>query len=852
MATPAGCSSISDDDGNLLFYTNGATVWNSAHQIMQNGNGLSGMPELTQTSVIIPHPDNPNLYYLFTIRKENGNTFEKGVYYSTIEFSSTYPLGHVTDKNIHLVNEATERITAGYIPQANTYKVITFSKEPYTIVFGQAPPENPEIDTISFFDVTSSGVSVSSTVTVDHPAVSYVGAMKLSPNGQYLAIADNGQSRIFIYNMDLASESVVYDSYIFTGLFGAPNIYPYGVAFSPNSQVLYFSSHFGNSSSIYKYNLNSTADVNDKIYVGSVLPYLQGSLQLAMDGRIYIANYNQDGTSVGQLSVINDPNAPGADCGFEPNGIALSPNGSYKGLPNFVQTFFENQILTDNQCVSDTFDFELKAYGPIDSVTWNFGDGNTATTLNPTHQYLTAGTYVVKATINVYGKSIDVYKQVEAYPLPNVANSLTITQCDTDSDGIAFFNLYEYESRIDNSDTQDFELSFYHSYQDALNETDALPTPESYENTTNPEQIFTKIVSPNGCISIRDFFIESSYNYLGGIPPMYACEGSDGVLGDNKGRFSPMDQVDTIRTLFGLPDSTLLTFYASLEDAQTMSNPISHTYVSASSTLWVRVEGTDGSCGGIGTFQLVVTSNFNLDLEDEYVICHPSMQPPLLLDGGMGNQNWEWLDASGTVLSNQRFFMPTQAGTYTLRVFKTEYGTTCSAEKSFTVTNSGIPTFQTLEGKNRTIQVVIAGESSYEFSLDGSIYYGQGTAHTFTNVEAGTYTVYVRDQNNCEPPISQEVSLIGLPLYFTPNGDGFNDTWQIKGLSSTLYKAADIWIFDRYGKILKTMDLLSNDTGWDGTLNGQTLMTSDYWYKATLIDQNMNQTVITGHFTLKR
>lgn len=850
MLAPAGCSSISDNDGNLLFYTNGATVWNSNHQIMENGSGLSGLTDQTQTSIIIPNPENEALYYLFSIRKDSGNTFEKGVYYSTIEFSTTHPLGHITEKNIHLVNESSERITAIYIPELNYYKVITFSREPYIFVFGVPLPEDEPIDTFSFFNVTQNGVTISSTVTTNIPAISMAGAMKVSPNGEHLAIADNEKNRIYLYDIDAQSESIQYSTHIFTGLFGAPEIFSYGLEFSPDSQILYYSSFKDNSSAIFKYIINSQEVINDKIFVGSSLQHMVGSLQLAIDGKIYISNYSTNDTNIDKISVINKPNEPSAECGFESLNIDVSPKFSKKGLPNFVQTFFENRIIAEEQCVSEIFSFDLNAYGPIESVVWEFGDGNVSNDINPSHQYLNDGIYTVKATIIVYGKTIELYKQLEVYPLPIVTDGLTITQCDTDSDGISYFNLYDFANQIENNNEQDFELSFYHSYDDALNESSPIENPEIYQNLSNPEQIFTKIISPRGCVTIGNFFIESSYAYLGDIDAIYACEGSDGIFENSIGKFVLSNKIEEIRALFSIPESSIITFYQSLQDAQTMTNSLRNNIDTASTSIWVTISNVDGTCGGIGSFNLIVTSNIYIDIEDQYVLCHESMQPPLVLDGGISNHNWEWRDNNDTILSNQRLFTVHEPGNYSLTAYKTEYGIECSRVKTFNVAQSGIPTFNEVIARDYQIEIDINGNSSYEYSLDGSNYFGQGTKHTFTNVNAGIYTVYVRDQENCEPPINKTISLIGIPKFFTPNGDGKNDSWKIEGVSNALYQSLEVWIFDRYGKSLVFMDLNTNNQGWDGTFNGQTLTTTDYWFKAILTDQQLNKLVFAGHFSL--
>jgi len=71
LVSEAGCSAISDSLGNILFYSNGNMVWDKSHNVMSNGTGLAGTHDAAQSSIIIAHPFNRNIYYLFTI---NSNT----------------------------------------------------------------------------------------------------------------------------------------------------------------------------------------------------------------------------------------------------------------------------------------------------------------------------------------------------------------------------------------------------------------------------------------------------------------------------------------------------------------------------------------------------------------------------------------------------------------------------------------------------------------------------------------------------------------------------------------------------------------------------------------------------------
>jgi gliding motility-associated-like protein len=133
------------------------------------------------------------------------------------------------------------------------------------------------------------------------------------------------------------------------------------------------------------------------------------------------------------------------------------------------------------------------------------------------------------------------------------------------------------------------------------------------------------------------------------------------------------------------------------------------------------------------------------------------------------------------------------------------------------------------------------GIGDYEFSLDGSFFQDNPV---FDGVAAGEYVVYARDKNGCGLSLPFQIYVLDYPRYFTPNGDGYNDFWEIKNLD--LLPKSTITIFDRYGKLLQQSS--STESGWNGTFNGYSLPADDYWFNLIFED---NKT-IKGHFSLKR
>ena len=106
----------------------------------------------------------------------------------------------------------------------------------------------------------------------------------------------------------------------------------------------------------------------------------------------------------------------------------------------------------------------------------------------------------------------------------------------------------------------------------------------------------------------------------------------------------------------------------------------------------------------------------------------------------------------------------------------------------------------------------------------------------------------VKGNTSCGEVIIQSVQIIDYPHYFTPNGDGYHETWNVIGLENQLN--ARLYIFDRYGKLLK--QLSTAGLGWDGTYNEKLMPSTDYWFRVEFIDNNLEWKEFKSHFTLKR
>lgn len=856
MDTPEGCSVISDKQGELLFYSNGQTIWNKNHEVMENGQDLSGEITNNQSVLIIGHPKTNDRFYVFYTRKTT--TFDgskrAGLYFSEILITPEAPLGTIVTRDIFLRPRVSEKLAATYNPKDDTVSILMFGKS----VNNDIAP----YDTFYIYKIGRSGFTGPVVRSTQMPNLGTDGPLKISPNNKYIALADFEGTSMYIFDFDIDNSTITLKENFGTFIPFSP-VYVYGLEFSQDSQVLYFSG----KNLLLKYSIEPVVGFERRKFITSSSDYSFGSLQLARNGKIYVASYSED-TALNRLGVINQPNDFFDAIGFEPmvdeNGLVvindnsdfielsqdLGTGVSKLGLPLFLASELRNRIVTKNRCVNEAFLFELDTYDVVDSVVWDFGDGNSSTEIAPEHLYNLAGNYKVKATITMDGCIIDLFKDVEAYVVPDPVNNQTLKQCLQDGSQPAVFNLYEIEDKLNLSETEN-RLKFYTSLIAAEADQDSIQNPVSYVPTTTNAELFVRIISPKNCSDIANFFLQTVSIDVKSLEPLTQCENSDGINGNGIGRFDLEAERPGIFTQLNLPTGSKVEFYETEVEALTEENKLPDKYDSASKTVWARIETGNNDCSGLATLKLTLNSSIDLAIKDKYILCYNPIGSVITLDGGTGNEKWEWQDSAGTLLSEERIFEIKSPGTYTIKVSKTENNLECSRTKNFEVEHAENPSISSVKTGNGEIFIRISGSGDYLFSLDDQNYEGSGVEHLFENVRGGIYTVYVIDSEACKKPLQTNVAIISFPKFFTPNGDGFNDYWKVYGVSREFYKSANINIFNRYGRLLYTMDSIKNEIGWDGLINGQPLFANDYWFEVNLIDIDGNSLVETGHFTLK-
>ena len=295
------------------------------------------------------------------------------------------------------------------------------------------------------------------------------------------------------------------------------------------------------------------------------------------------------------------------------------------------------------------------------------------------------------------------------------------------------------------------------------------------------------------------------------------------------------------------------------------------------------------ACENSVRIDFIVNPLPSFDIEDQTVVClNPLPDNPIEIgtynwlganDPSIYSYSWTRKDLNGVADASFNEATGTikidKGGVYTVVV--KDPVTFCTREKSITVTESEMASIDldkdgdVLDSEyNNFIEVIDLtndntntikinnipelGIGDYEFSLDNFNYTPDpNSSSDFTNLEPGTYSLYIRDKNSyyyydygcgiLEIP----VSVIGYKKYFTPNNDGVNETWKILGIRSDFNADSKVYIFDRYGKLLKQLDPLSE--GWDGTYLGKPMPATDYWFRVYLSEDGRE---FKGNFSLIR
>ncbi len=373
---------------------------------MVGGTGLTGSSSTSQY-IIVAQPGNSYLYYIFS---PSEYTQSAGFRYAVVDMRSQNGLGEVLIRNQLLQASSTERVAAAL--HANRRDVWVIGHERNS-------------DQFYAYLLSAQGLSLQPVRSRDgfvHQSVQVIGQLKVSPTGRKLALAAstiNPQQTQGIPSVELLDFDPA------TGRITNPVILPparitsYGVEFSPDGSKLYVTDPLWGG--LFQYDLTSPNVASSVVQIPAPGSGSKSGLQLAPDGRIYLAHTN---LSAQFLGVISDPNRLGAACAYVDQGISLGGRRATQGLPSFMaQDLWNFTVL--GACQRHPVRFTFPAFYGADSVRWDFGDStpilSASASMTATHIYQNPGRYLVSLTLySSGGQPYTLRRYVDIAPLPRV------------------------------------------------------------------------------------------------------------------------------------------------------------------------------------------------------------------------------------------------------------------------------------------------------------------------------------------------------------------------------------------------------------------------------------------------
>lgn len=405
-----GVASICDNTGNLLFYTDGITVYNRNHLPMSNGTGLMGHPSSAQSAIVVPKPGSTTNYYLFTAPLTNTTD---GIRYNEINTTLNSGLGNVVTGQKNILISPAIRTMEGIaaVPHSNGTD--------YWLITHQGAGSN----NFNIYLITASGITLNNTTGIGYTVPSGgsdIGLIKSNSCYNQIAVAYHSSDVVDLLNFNNTTGAIS-TARSLTNFTSGDGVY--GLEFSPNGLYLYITGLYNKI--LYQFDVSSgaAATINaSRVVIGSAVAGADrlAALQLAPNGKIYAANhqwgpYNSNAGTFTYLGAINAPDAAGTACNWVNNAIAIpsveGPSGYYSGIKHGLPTFLKSLVanVLDIQytpaCVNQSVNFSYTFTGvKVGSVSWNFGDpssgvANTSISDTPAHTYASIGSYAITLTL---------------------------------------------------------------------------------------------------------------------------------------------------------------------------------------------------------------------------------------------------------------------------------------------------------------------------------------------------------------------------------------------------------------------------------------------------------------------
>lgn len=341
--------------------------------------------------------------------------------------------------------------------------------------------------------------------------------------------------------------------------------------------------------------------------------------------------------------------------------------------------------------------------------------------------------------------------------------------------------------------------------------------------------------------------------------PLYYC----GNYNDNRG-FQYFDLTIAEPQVLGKQvtdrEQFLIEYFASQDEANNLNskgiiNPrIYLNTIAFEDKIWIRLSNiANKNLYDVNSLNLVVPIIIKPKLDSEYFVCEDYetktiISPAILNCGSSPNEYFIWklgdtdLGEHGPILTTD---IP---GNYSVTMYYGCGGISTTVYTTVTKYSPYISVAYTDFLENNSfivVNVLGKGSSNYEYQLDNN---GYQESNVFYNILSGEHLISVRDKDGFCSPTPIKLMIVNYPKFFTPNGDGYNDLWNIFDLSLSNPNAL-VSIFDRSGKLIK--EITPSTLGWNGTFNGQSLPSTDYWFTVQYDDKGSRK-IFRSHFALKR
>lgn len=793
-----GCATICDENGALLFYSDGRNAWNKNHRVIPGAENLGGDNSSSQSGIIVPYPGKPHLYYIFSVDAEGGSG---GVQYALLDMNLNGGLGGLVSKNNRLLDRATEKLTA--VRHCNNRDFWVVMHEINNNVFKS-------------YLISDNGINAnpipSAVGSTHYGGTAAIGYMKASPDGKKLALANYG-GFFEILNFDNQSGRISNPITLRRNEFRNA----YGLEFSPDSKLLYISQTQGNPT-IYQLDLVHTTSetlLTNMVSVGRTNVSYFGALQTGPDGKIYAAIDNHR-----YLAVINNPNVKGTGCDFTQNGFFLGNRESGLGLPNLITSYFIEPLKA-------TIASKVNAAGCNDILLESTVTGSSTLT----YQWFKDGQPIAGAQQATFKPTQSGQYQLkietqDCVPQKAESNQLVIRLLELNPKSEAkvcgtFLLSAQATGRVEWSGPG---ISGARALQDTVLVTVTGRTVFKVKAFGNAGCVLEKEISVDYTAPGQYRLANKTQNVCGTATDLNAAASG----GWNEFRWQ-------------LPNGSVV-----------HQNPVK---ADVAGNYVVVARNSSTGCESRDTVAVVFINNLTAPVTQSFTICAGETPPTFTTAGS----DIKWYNDSTlrTQIGSGPTFKPAvsanETGFFTYFLTQTAGSGCVSAVGKARLQINESPG---LNLRNKTFSACFAdapgtlvtmdaGESPnavYRWTTrDGSVL---GENRVLEVQQPGSYVITVTNALRCARTDSVLVvescqPLVFLPDVFTPNGDGVNDQLEVKGKPGSSLK---LTVYNRWGEVLH-----QTDTGqWNGTYQNQPCSEGVYYWKleATFMDSNQtSQTV---------